>query len=221
MIYPCEIIRDLLPLYIDDVCSEESGQAVKQHLGECGQCRNYYKTMQTADGFSKAENNGSEEMKMADSLKKVKSKINKKIRNVIIGSAAAVLVLTAGFQVLLNAPIMKIDKSKVKVSAEVYTAEEFARTLKADGNADMQTTAVEDIDVGDGFVTVITTSSDYFLRNIRWEIKDDTIYISAFKTTVLNNKAKGYQKTMTSPEFRKINKIVFDEKGEQTVLWER
>lgn len=27
MTYPCGIIRDLLPLYIDDVCNEESKQA--------------------------------------------------------------------------------------------------------------------------------------------------------------------------------------------------
>lgn len=34
----CEIIRDLLPLYVDDVCSEPSRKLVESHLSECSQC---------------------------------------------------------------------------------------------------------------------------------------------------------------------------------------
>ncbi len=34
----CEIIRDLLPLYADDACSEESRQLVQEHLQECHEC---------------------------------------------------------------------------------------------------------------------------------------------------------------------------------------
>ena len=45
MPYPCGIIRDLLPLYIDDICYEESKQAVENHLSECEKCRNYYESM--------------------------------------------------------------------------------------------------------------------------------------------------------------------------------
>ena len=32
MKYPCDLIRDLLPLYQDGVCSEESRAAVEEHL---------------------------------------------------------------------------------------------------------------------------------------------------------------------------------------------
>ena len=32
MNYPCPIIRDLLPLYLDEVLSPESTDAVEQHL---------------------------------------------------------------------------------------------------------------------------------------------------------------------------------------------
>lgn len=35
----CEIIKDLLPLYNDNVCSEESKAAVEEHLKECEPCR--------------------------------------------------------------------------------------------------------------------------------------------------------------------------------------
>lgn len=34
----CEVIRDLLPLYADDVCSESSRLLIEHHLQECPEC---------------------------------------------------------------------------------------------------------------------------------------------------------------------------------------
>ena len=34
----CEIIRDLLPLYVDDICSDKSRKMVDEHLQECPAC---------------------------------------------------------------------------------------------------------------------------------------------------------------------------------------
>lgn len=42
MKYQCGMIRDLLPLYHDNVCSEESRGAVDEHLTECDECTEYY-----------------------------------------------------------------------------------------------------------------------------------------------------------------------------------
>ena len=39
----CEIIRDLIPLYLDKVCSEDSRKLVEDHLSECSECRKYMK----------------------------------------------------------------------------------------------------------------------------------------------------------------------------------
>jgi predicted nucleic acid-binding Zn ribbon protein len=36
--YTCKVIQDLLPLYQDDICSEESKIIVKEHLAECVDC---------------------------------------------------------------------------------------------------------------------------------------------------------------------------------------
>lgn len=38
MKHNCEIIRDLLPLYKDQVCSKASAEVVEQHLTECAEC---------------------------------------------------------------------------------------------------------------------------------------------------------------------------------------
>ena len=41
----CNIIKDLLPLYLDNCCSEESRNAVKEHLNCCEACRTVYEDM--------------------------------------------------------------------------------------------------------------------------------------------------------------------------------
>ena len=45
MKYNCEIIKDLIPLYVDEVCSPESRAAVEAHLGECASCSGLYEKM--------------------------------------------------------------------------------------------------------------------------------------------------------------------------------
>lgn len=44
----CGIIQDLLPLYVDGVCSPESQVAVAQHLQECDACRERHRRMTAA-----------------------------------------------------------------------------------------------------------------------------------------------------------------------------
>lgn len=35
----CEVIRDLLPLYADEVCSPRSREVVEEHIRDCAECR--------------------------------------------------------------------------------------------------------------------------------------------------------------------------------------
>lgn len=44
---PCDIVRDLLPLYHDGVVSETTGQAVEAHLENCPPCRQEYEVLCT------------------------------------------------------------------------------------------------------------------------------------------------------------------------------
>lgn len=48
MAYPCETIRDLLPLYIDKVCSAQSRNIVDEHLGGCADCQDVLQKMQNS-----------------------------------------------------------------------------------------------------------------------------------------------------------------------------
>lgn len=41
----CEVIRDLIPLYLDDCCSEGSRKLVEEHLKECDSCQKLMEQM--------------------------------------------------------------------------------------------------------------------------------------------------------------------------------
>lgn len=41
----CEIIKDLIPLYIDGCCSEESERVVEEHLKDCSECKKLFEEM--------------------------------------------------------------------------------------------------------------------------------------------------------------------------------
>ncbi|MDD6707628.1 zf-HC2 domain-containing protein [Eubacterium pyruvativorans] len=45
----CGIVRDLLPLYIDEICSEESKRFVERHLEGCASCRALYQEMKNSE----------------------------------------------------------------------------------------------------------------------------------------------------------------------------
>ena len=219
MTYPCGIIRDLLPLYIDDVCNEESKQAVENHLSECEKCRNYYNSMKSTEGFVAKENDNSEDMKMANNLKNVKSKINKKIRNIVLGAVAAMVFVIVGVTLLFNVALKEVSPDDVIVSANVYSFEELIEnsasnvpnsesvTIYSDDSDNSQKIEVRIPEIGEitvtedtieknKYVTVFSVSSEYFIRTIKHEIKGDTIYISAFKTTLLNNKSESYSNSL-------------------------
>lgn len=44
----CEVIKDIMPLVIDDCCSEESAKLVKEHIAGCEKCRKIYLEMASA-----------------------------------------------------------------------------------------------------------------------------------------------------------------------------
>lgn len=45
----CGVAGDLLPLYVDGCCSEESGALLTEHLGECQKCREKWERMKRSD----------------------------------------------------------------------------------------------------------------------------------------------------------------------------
>ncbi len=72
----CEIIRDILPLYVDSACSAESRGFIEDHIKECEECKKLLKLMQEEEYIPKTESVS--EDKGVEILKKVNKKIVRK-----------------------------------------------------------------------------------------------------------------------------------------------
>ncbi|MCR5835249.1 MAG: zf-HC2 domain-containing protein [Lachnospiraceae bacterium] len=47
----CEVMSDLLPLYVEDLTSEESNEIVREHLSYCGECREKYEKLKAGENI--------------------------------------------------------------------------------------------------------------------------------------------------------------------------
>lgn len=68
----CEIIKDLLPSYMEEICSEDTKKFVKDHLKECKECQVLIEMMKKTELVSEQT-----EQRIVDSVKKVKRHIQK------------------------------------------------------------------------------------------------------------------------------------------------
>ena len=93
----CNIIEDLLPLYVDDMVSEDSRQLVEEHLKTCPACRKMQEEMQRENHLTSVGTNSNSSrtnITEAEPLKKIRCRIRKKrIASVLL---AVILVVAAG-----------------------------------------------------------------------------------------------------------------------------
>jgi len=74
----CRIIEDLLPLYVDGVCSEESKKSIESHISTCEECHKKLEEMKYIIPKYEIENNiddGAMLKKLSDTWK-TKTKLN-------------------------------------------------------------------------------------------------------------------------------------------------
>ena len=87
----CHIIRDMLPLYLDGMLSEDSVGFVEEHLQGCGACREELEKLKAPDDFPRETPE-----RDAAALKTMKRKWNRRVVLLGILLAAAVLAALAG-----------------------------------------------------------------------------------------------------------------------------
>lgn len=85
----CNVIRDILPLYLDNAVSEDTAKMVEEHLHTCKECMEYKKKME-AD-IVVTENNEGKKL-----LRKINGRIRKKIVVSVVAAIAALAALIVG-----------------------------------------------------------------------------------------------------------------------------
>ena len=111
----CPIVRDLLPLYIDQVVSPETAQAVEDHLADCPDCQGEYESLQADLPVLTEEMDTSRQF--GDMMKKTKRKDAIQITLVVV---LLVAVMIGGFH-LLRTPVR--DNTGVTIH-RVYEVED-------------------------------------------------------------------------------------------------
>ncbi len=112
----CNIILDLLPLYHDDVVSEETKSAVREHLESCESCRKEFDIL--SDELPKVEENSTKnkffEMVKIQKLKRILGIF----LAVILGGGIAI----GGIYTLTQEPLREIPSDEIEI-LEVFVTE--------------------------------------------------------------------------------------------------
>lgn len=96
----CSIAKDLLPLYIEGILSEETAQAVELHLQTCENCKKDFEIMRQEFVFPSAPKIQEENEKI---LKELKRQL--KIKRILTGVVAVfvtIAVIISGYMVYTN-----------------------------------------------------------------------------------------------------------------------
>ncbi len=118
----CSIVKDLLPLYAEDLTSAETADFVKIHLAGCESCREEYLKIKEPPQAAAEET--------AAPLKAVKKKLTR--RRALIAAGAAVLALLIGiaaFQLFDSRPVTELYHDWSQSS--IYTDDQIAAAADA------------------------------------------------------------------------------------------
>lgn len=97
---PCYLVRDLLPLYKDEVCESETAADLRAHLDSCPDCRALWEKMQT-DAPLERDAAKARAQEQADALRRVrKNQRKKRMLTVVAAVLATLCAITLGVRAL-------------------------------------------------------------------------------------------------------------------------
>ena len=100
---PCGVIRDLLPLYTEDLCSEESRALVDDHIINCPDCRRAKESMKKTEPLPVDSGVG---------LKKIKKELkNRKLRTAAMAALLVFVLLVSFFPGTVSPNTIPIPKT--------------------------------------------------------------------------------------------------------------
>ena len=118
----CDVVKDLIPLYVDDALSNDSKLLVEEHLQTCKVCSDYYDAMK--EDFL---HSSTTEKREENAIKSIRKKINVN-RLITAVSSACIVALVCGaifYGVCIRESYIPYDESKIHVEDGI---------LKSDNN---------------------------------------------------------------------------------------
>ncbi len=127
----CDIIKDMLPLYVDNLCGEETRHLVEKHVESCRECREVLEVMKSGP-IPQFVVKQQELAKEKAPFKKIRSRVILLCFGLVLLTAAATQVIPPFYYELTR------EKYNIEISSNIYDidfaelAEKLASTVNAD-----------------------------------------------------------------------------------------
>lgn len=119
----CEIIKDILPLYVDNAVSMDTKAMVEEHLAECESCKKEAEAMSKTIKIPIHKSVEKEQAEVLNNLKKIFK--NKKIRISILSVLTTIGVFAGAYSALVL-PKIYIPYEEKEVSIEIVDGNVYA-----------------------------------------------------------------------------------------------
>ena len=108
----CSMIRDLLPLYVEDMVSEETAEHINEHLATCEECKVELERLKEGAELTAIEEKPAVRVDSAKPFKKIVKKINRQFYSVAYAALVFLIFLgfgwTGGENLMYNSLIMPV-----------------------------------------------------------------------------------------------------------------
>lgn len=126
---PCGLVQDVLPLYHDGVCSDESKVLVAEHLKECAKCSAMLTALDSEIDVSALETNAAKPL-TAISKEWKKSKLRAWCKGIVV-TVIVFAILLGGFAALTQWKCLAVTTNGATV-AEIYQLKDGRIVYKLD-----------------------------------------------------------------------------------------
>ena len=108
----CSMIRDLLPLYVEDMVSEETAKCINEHLKTCEECKAELERLKEGGEIAAIEEKPTPSVDSAKPFKKIVKRMNRQFFSVAYAALIFLIFLgfgwTGGENLMYNSLIMPI-----------------------------------------------------------------------------------------------------------------
>ena len=131
----CSIVRDILPLYLENMVSDETGTFVKEHLKDCPECTAELEALKAGSKMEKVSNEVGDSLdaEVMKCMKAVRKKFRKKaycVAAVIAGIFITVCVLLHFF------PVYRMIDIGPMTMGNYYSGEQIAKAISIGSASD-------------------------------------------------------------------------------------
>ena len=132
MKHECHYVCDVLPLYLENMVSEETGAFVKEHLAHCPECAKAFEDMKAG---AKTDKSGSEtQNRLEEEVLKSMQAIRKRFRQKAFRVGAMIAAIIIAIGVLLH--IFPVYRMAYIGLNDYYSADQMAKALYIGSVAD-------------------------------------------------------------------------------------